>query len=77
MPITSSSLHRVVPYPVDADLIQPRNARLTRAAQGRGSSARSLTEPRRGGILAWRHSLDSTEIYDKAFLLGLAGEVIR
>jgi hypothetical protein len=36
-----------------------------------------LTEVRRGGILARRYFLDSIEIYDKAFLRGLAGEVIR
>ena len=32
-----------------------------------------MTGPGRGGILARRYSLDSIEIYDKAFLRGVAG----
>ena len=70
-------LHQAVPDPVDANLSEPRNVRLISAAKGQGSSASLLTEPRRAGILARRYSLDSIEIYDKAFLRGLAGEVTR
>ncbi len=73
-------LQPAVSDPVDANPVnlgEPRNARSTRGALDQGSSARLLTEPRRGGILARRYSLDGIEIYDKAFLRGVAGEVTR
>ncbi len=73
-------LEQAVPNPVDANTVnlsELRNARLTGAEQGEGDSAGLLTEPRMGGILARRSSLDSIEIYDKAFLRGVAGEVTR